>query len=208
VPERARAGAWVILVPALFPGTVLAAAGGLTFGAAKGAALAFAGAVGCGLAAFALARTARSSGSSMANPGTTVASSCGVFLVVGTEVSPKQGRPHGWPALDDDRGCDGFELWSLTTDAAEAWHTPADAWRWLRDPEGAVAHGPPAHHLRAHVLPGARRRCGLAVVPLRGARDRRGGCGPTRRMAPPFPWARGRPPVPRSRASACPGRPC
>jgi uncharacterized membrane protein YdjX (TVP38/TMEM64 family) len=49
--------AWVLLVPALFPGTVLAAGCGLTFGAAGGSALAFAGAVGGGLAAFGLART-------------------------------------------------------------------------------------------------------------------------------------------------------
>ena len=55
--------------------------------------------------------------------------------------------PHGWPALDDEDGCDGIELWSLTTDAAEAWRTPAEAWRWMRDPEPAVAQGPPAHHL-------------------------------------------------------------
>jgi hypothetical protein len=136
----------------------------------------------------------------------------GVFLLVGTEVSPKQGHylafgveraiphrgrsaveiaaavraagglgfaahpfsvggrmllaplarrivlPHGWPALDDERGCDGIELWSLTTDAAEAWRTPADAWRWLRDPEGAVAHGPPAHHVRRWEQLSARRR--------------------------------------------------
>jgi len=126
----------------------------------------------------------------------------GVLLLVGTEVSPKQGHylafgvdegiphagrtageiaaavraaggvgfaahpfstgghmliaplarrivlPHGWPALDDPDGCDGVELWSLTTDAAESWRTPAEAWRWLRDPEAAVALGPPAHHLR------------------------------------------------------------
>ena len=56
--------------------------------------------------------------------------------------------PHGWPALDDPHGCDGIELWSLTTDAAEGWRTPADAMRWLRDPEAAVAKGPPAAHLR------------------------------------------------------------
>ena len=56
--------------------------------------------------------------------------------------------PHGWPALDDPRGCDGIELWSLTTDAAEGWRTPAEAVRWLRDPERAIAAGPPAHHLR------------------------------------------------------------
>ena len=45
-----------MLTPALFPGTLLAAAGGLAFGALGGAALAVAGAVAGGLAAFALAR--------------------------------------------------------------------------------------------------------------------------------------------------------
>lgn len=50
--------AWVVLTPALFPGTVLAAGGGLAFGMLGGAALAFAGAVAGGLVAFALARTA------------------------------------------------------------------------------------------------------------------------------------------------------
>jgi uncharacterized membrane protein YdjX (TVP38/TMEM64 family) len=50
--------AWILLTPALFPGTVLAAAGGLAFGAVGGAALAFGGALAGGLAAFTLARTA------------------------------------------------------------------------------------------------------------------------------------------------------
>jgi uncharacterized membrane protein YdjX (TVP38/TMEM64 family) len=54
----AALAAWILLTPALFPGTVLAAAGGLAFGAVGGAALAFGGAVAGGLAAFALARTA------------------------------------------------------------------------------------------------------------------------------------------------------
>ena len=49
--------AWVVLTPALFPGPVLAAAGGLAFGAAGGAALAWGGAVLGGLAAFSLSRT-------------------------------------------------------------------------------------------------------------------------------------------------------
>jgi uncharacterized membrane protein YdjX (TVP38/TMEM64 family) len=49
--------AWVVLTPALFPGTVLAAAGGLAFGSLEGAVLAWGGAVLGGLAAFALART-------------------------------------------------------------------------------------------------------------------------------------------------------
>lgn len=50
--------AWILLTPALFPGTVLAATGGLAFGAAGGAALAFGGALAGGLAAFTLARIA------------------------------------------------------------------------------------------------------------------------------------------------------
>jgi hypothetical protein len=66
--------------------------------------------------------------------------------------------PHGWPALDEPDGCDGIELWSLTTDAAEAWRTPVEAWRWLRDPAAAVALGPPAHHLRRWDALSARRR--------------------------------------------------
>jgi uncharacterized membrane protein YdjX (TVP38/TMEM64 family) len=56
----AALAAWIVLTPALFPGTVLAAAGGLAFGAFGGAALAFGGAVAGGLAAFTLARTAAS----------------------------------------------------------------------------------------------------------------------------------------------------
>jgi uncharacterized membrane protein YdjX (TVP38/TMEM64 family) len=49
--------AWVVLTPALFPGPVLAAAGGLAFGAVGGTALSLAGAVLGGVAAFWLART-------------------------------------------------------------------------------------------------------------------------------------------------------
>ena len=144
----------------------------------------------------------------------------GVFVLVGTEVSPKEGHylafgvdreiphggrsavqiaqavreaggvgfaahpfsrgghmlvpalarrivlPHGWPALEDSRGCDGIELWSLTTDAAEAWRTPATALRWLRDPETATDSGPPADHLRRWDALSARRR-----VPAIGGLD-------------------------------------
>jgi hypothetical protein len=75
-------------------------------------------------------------------------------------------RPHGWTALEEPDGCDGLELWSLTTDAAETWRTPADAWRWLRDPEAAVGEGPPAHHLRRWDALSARRR-----VPAIGGLD-------------------------------------
>lgn len=144
----------------------------------------------------------------------------GVFLLVGTEVSPKDGHylafgvdreishagrsaariaaavraaggvgfaahpfstgghmlvaplarrivlPHGWPALEDAGSCDGIELWSLTTDAAEAWRTPAEALRWLRDPRAAVALGPPAQHLRRWDALSAHRR-----VPAIGGLD-------------------------------------
>ena len=55
------------------------------------------------------------------------------------------GKPHGWAALDDERLA-GIELWSLTTDAAEAWRSPRDAIRYLRHPERAL-DGPPPHHL-------------------------------------------------------------
>ena len=53
----AALAAWVVLTPALFPGPVLAAAGGLAFGAIGGMALALSGAVLGGVAAFWLART-------------------------------------------------------------------------------------------------------------------------------------------------------
>jgi PHP domain len=74
--------------------------------------------------------------------------------------------PHGWPALDDPRGCDGIELWSLTTDAAESWRTPAEAVRWMRDPQAAIAAGPPPAHLRRWDALTARRR-----VPAIGGLD-------------------------------------
>ena len=84
------------------------------------------------------------------------------FSVGGRMLVPALARrivlPHGWPALDEPGGCDGIELWSLTTDAAEAWRTPAEAARWLRDPEAAVGAGPPAHHLRRWDAMSVRRR--------------------------------------------------
>jgi uncharacterized membrane protein YdjX (TVP38/TMEM64 family) len=48
--------AWTVLTVALFPGTVLAGAGGLLFGAAGGTVLSIAGGTLGGLAAFAIAR--------------------------------------------------------------------------------------------------------------------------------------------------------
>ena len=49
--------AWILLTPAMFPGTVLAAASGLAFGALGGSLIALVGAVSGGFAAFTLART-------------------------------------------------------------------------------------------------------------------------------------------------------
>jgi hypothetical protein len=42
----------------------------------------------------------------------------------------------------------GLEVWSLTTDAAEGWRTPAAALRALRDPLSVALAGPPERHLR------------------------------------------------------------
>ena len=65
----------------------------------------------------------------------------------GSRMSKTIAPPHGWSRLDD-AACGGIELWSLTSDAAEAWRTPWEAFAFLRDP---MAHlgGPPADHLRA-----------------------------------------------------------
>jgi hypothetical protein len=84
------------------------------------------------------------------------------FSAGGRMLSPGFARrivlPHGWPALDEPGGTDGIELWSLTTDGAESWRTPLEAWRWLRDPAAATAAGPPEHHLAAWDALSARRR--------------------------------------------------
>ena len=74
--------------------------------------------------------------------------------------------PHAWPAVDERGGLDGVELWSVLTDAAESWRTPAEAVRWLRQPEAAVAAGPPARHLAIWDAVSARRR-----VPAIGGLD-------------------------------------
>lgn len=83
------------------------------------------------------------------------------FSVGGRMLVPEVTRrivlPHGWP-LEQEGACDGIELWSLTTDAAEGWRTPAAAARWLRDPVAATAGGPPSHHLRRWDALSARRR--------------------------------------------------
>jgi hypothetical protein len=95
-------------------------------------------------------------------------------------------RPHGWPALEHPRGCDGLELWSLTTDAAEGWRTPADALRWLRDPEAAIAAGPPARHLSRWDALSTRRR----VPAIGGLDDHQPGIRVGGRVRSPLPHRR------------------
>jgi hypothetical protein len=54
-------------------------------------------------------------------------------------------RPHPWDSLAQCAGM-GVELWSLVTDAAERWRTPADVVGFLRHPERSL-NGPPVEHL-------------------------------------------------------------
>jgi hypothetical protein len=85
-------------------------------------------------------------------------------------------RPHGWPALADPRGYDGVELWSLTTDAAEGWRTPAEAVRWLRDPrpQSRRAHRPIicAAGMSSRLIGACPRSAGSTVIsPASGSAD-------------------------------------
>jgi hypothetical protein len=64
----------------------------------------------------------------------------------GSAMSTRIGRPHPWstfghPALA------GVEVWSLATDTAEGWRSPAAALRDLLAPSGVVLRGPPPGHL-------------------------------------------------------------
>jgi hypothetical protein len=63
----------------------------------------------------------------------------------GSRMSKIIAPPHGWKLLDDPI-CGGIELWSLTSDAAEAWRTPREAIAFLRDPMRTLS-GPPARHI-------------------------------------------------------------
>jgi hypothetical protein len=65
----------------------------------------------------------------------------------------------GHPALR------GLEVWSLTTDAAESWRSPAAAVREMRDPLGVALAGPPERHLREW---DALSRAGTALALLGG----------------------------------------
>jgi len=82
----------------------------------------------------------------------------------GSSISRRIGRPHPWGALDDCPGM-GIELWSLVTDAAEAWRGPRDVVRFLRSPE-LGAPEPPRRALEAWD-----RLCSIRRVPAIGGLD-------------------------------------
>jgi hypothetical protein len=65
----------------------------------------------------------------------------------GSAMSKVLGPPHPWRRLHDP-ALTGIEVWSLATDSAEAWRTPLEAIRFLRDPETQLAH-PPRGNLHA-----------------------------------------------------------
>jgi hypothetical protein len=62
----------------------------------------------------------------------------------GSRMSKLIAPPHGWTLLE--AVCGGIELWSLGSDAAEAWRTPWEAAAFLRDPMRYLT-GPPVRHL-------------------------------------------------------------
>ncbi|MGI9021134.1 MAG: CehA/McbA family metallohydrolase [Solirubrobacterales bacterium] len=66
------------------------------------------------------------------------------------------GKPHDWHGIEAE-DLAGIELWSLTTDAAEAWRSPREAISYMRRPELAL-DGPPPHHLQTWDRLCARRR--------------------------------------------------
>jgi hypothetical protein len=102
----------------------------------------------------------------------------------GSRMLPLVAPPHPWPALEDGC-CDGLELWSLVTDTAEGWRTPAEAIRVLRAPE-AGPDGPPAHHLAAWDRLCARRR----MAAVGGLDAHQSGLRIGRRVLSPMPHDR------------------
>ena len=61
----------------------------------------------------------------------------------GARMSKLIAPPHGWTLLDD-AVCGGIELWSLSSDEAEAWRTPWEAAAFLRDPMRMLSGRPGA----------------------------------------------------------------
>lgn len=82
----------------------------------------------------------------------------------GSRMSRSIGRPHPWTDLEGCPGI-GMELWSLVTDAAEAWSHPREALRFLRSPELAASAPPP------RALTEWDRLCATRRVPALGGLD-------------------------------------
>ncbi len=64
----------------------------------------------------------------------------------GSAISRTIAPPHAWSDFEHP-ALAGVEVWSLITDMAERWRSPAAAWRSLRDPLAVALEGPPAEHL-------------------------------------------------------------
>ena len=102
----------------------------------------------------------------------------------GSVISRHIGRPHPWT---DIAGCEGMglELWSLVTDAAEAWRGARDAGRFLRSPALAT-DGPPARAIAVWD-----RLCASRRVPIIGGLDaHQTGIRVGARVLSPMPHAR------------------
>ena len=99
----------------------------------------------------------------------------------GLRMSRRIGRPHPWGALDGD-DYTGIELWSLVTEAAEAWRGPREAVRFMRHPELACV-GPPTVNLARWDRICTRRRC----VAIGGLDAHQSGLRLGGRVLSPFP---------------------
>lgn len=110
--------------------------------------------------------------------------SAGSKMAEQLRLTDRIGRPHGWPA-ELLSGLAGIELWSLTTDAGEAWRHPLEAISYMRHPERRL-DGPPAHHLE-----GWDELCAVARVAAIGGLDtHQHGFRIRGRMITPMPNAR------------------
>jgi hypothetical protein len=102
----------------------------------------------------------------------------------GSRMSTRIGHPHPWEALDAP-GVTGVELWSVMTEAAEAWRSPREMLRFVRWPERELT-GPPAENLREWDRICTRRRCvGIGGVDAHASGLRLAG-----RALTPFPHRR------------------
>ncbi len=99
----------------------------------------------------------------------------------GSRMSRRIGRPHPWQALDRD-DYTGIELWSLVTEAAEAWSSPREALSFMRDPERQI-DGPPRRNLAQWDRLCARRR----TVGIGGLDAHQSGLRIGDRVLSPFP---------------------